>query len=109
MVAGLNASIRSCMFIEPIAAAQVGGESADRKIRKRVKPVEHNSEMLLQLPFVIDLKPLAVMAKTRPPDCKRDAAATLDRFRSLTSSEVAVPRCCLNTPSPRCAFTFSAE
>src|SRR6476660_1661618 len=44
------------VLIEPIAAAQVGGESADRKIRKRVKPVEHNSEMLLQLPFVIDLK-----------------------------------------------------
>src|SRR6266545_5807695 len=27
------------VLIEPIAAAQVSGESADRKIRKRVKPV----------------------------------------------------------------------
>src|SRR6476659_8023314 len=44
------------VLIEPIAVAQVSGEPADRKIRKRVKPVEHNSEMLLQLPFVIDLK-----------------------------------------------------
>ena len=55
------------VIIEPIAVAQVSGEPADRKIRKRVKPVEHNSEMLLQLPFVIGLKLiLAVMAKTRP-------------------------------------------
>ena len=35
------------VLIEPIAVAQVSGEPADRKIRKRVKPVEHNSEMLL--------------------------------------------------------------
>ena len=44
------------VLIEPIVEAQVSGEPADRKIRKRVKPVEHNSEMLLQLPFVIGLK-----------------------------------------------------
>src|SRR5215475_15727205 len=35
------------VLIESIAVAQVSGEPADRKIRKRVKPVEHNSEMLL--------------------------------------------------------------
>jgi len=44
------------VLIEPIAVAQVSGEPADRKIRKRVKPVEHNSEMLLQLLFVIDFE-----------------------------------------------------
>src|SRR4029077_15265284 len=44
------------ILIEPIAVAQVSGEPADRKIGKCVKPVEHNSEMLLQLPFVIGLK-----------------------------------------------------
>src|SRR5262245_4596737 len=44
------------VLIEPIAAAQVSGEPADRKIGKRVKPVEHNSEMRLQRPFVIGLK-----------------------------------------------------
>jgi hypothetical protein len=36
--------------------AQISGEAADRKIRKRIKPVEYNSEMLLQLPFVIGLE-----------------------------------------------------
>ena len=94
------------VLIEPIAVAQVSGEPADRKIRKRVKPVEHNSEMLLQLPFVIGLKLiLAAMAKTRPPDCKQDATATLDRFRSLTSSEVATQRCCLRIHHPRVAHS----
>src|SRR5881227_67324 len=44
------------VLVEPIAVAQVSGEPADRKICKRVKPVEHNSEMLLQLLFVIGLK-----------------------------------------------------
>jgi len=44
------------VLIEPIAVAQVSRKPTDRKIRKRVKPVEHNSEMLLQLPFVIGLK-----------------------------------------------------
>ena len=44
------------VLIEPIVVAQVSGKPADRQIGKRVKPVEHNSEMLLQLPFVIGLK-----------------------------------------------------
>src|SRR6476661_6346385 len=44
------------VFIESIAVAQISSESADRKIRKRVKPVEKNAEMLLQFPFVIRFK-----------------------------------------------------
>ena len=44
------------VLIEPIAVAQVSGEPADRKVGKRVKPVEHDSEMILQFPFVIGLK-----------------------------------------------------
>src|SRR6476661_8647099 len=44
------------VLIESIAVAQISSESADRKVRKRVKPVEHNSEMFLQLSFVIGLK-----------------------------------------------------
>ena len=94
------------VLIEPIAVAQVSGEPTDRKIRKRVKPVEHNSEMLLQLPFVIGLKLLLRrLAKTRRRDCKRDATATLDRFRNLTSSEVVVPRCCLRIRHRRVAHS----
>ena len=41
---------------EQILVAQISGEPANWKIRKRVKPVENNSKMLLQLPFVIGLK-----------------------------------------------------
>ena len=44
------------VLLEPIVVAQVSGEPADRKIRKRVKPVKHNSEILFQFPFVIGLK-----------------------------------------------------
>ena len=92
------------VLIESIAVAQISGETADRKIRKRVKPVEHNSEMLLQLPFVIGLKlTLAAMAKTRPRGYKRDGTAAPGQFRSLTSSKVASPRCCLRIRRRRVA------
>ena len=44
------------VLIESIAVSEISGEPADRKIRKRVKSVECNSEMLLHLPFVNGLK-----------------------------------------------------
>src|SRR5262245_40031893 len=44
------------VLIELIGVPQVSSESADRKIRKRVKAVEHDPEMLLQLSFVIGFK-----------------------------------------------------
>src|SRR5690242_12209103 len=44
------------VFIEPIAVTQASGEPADREICKRVKSVEDNSKMLLQLPLVFGLK-----------------------------------------------------
>src|SRR5262245_16427745 len=44
------------VLVEVVVAPEVSGEPANRKIRKRVELVEHNSEMLLQLPFVIGLK-----------------------------------------------------
>src|SRR5262245_25752630 len=40
------------VLIELIIVAQVSRKAPDRKVRERVKPIEHNSEMLLQLAFV---------------------------------------------------------
>src|SRR5215831_18132035 len=39
------------VLLELVVVPQVSCEPADRKICERVKPVENNSEMLLQLPF----------------------------------------------------------
>ena len=44
------------VLLELVVMPQVSGEPADRKICEGVKPVEHDSEMLLQLPFLMGLK-----------------------------------------------------
>ena len=44
------------VLIKPIVVAQVGGEAANWKIRKGVKPIEHNAEMILEFALVIVLK-----------------------------------------------------
>src|SRR5712671_5831277 len=41
------------ILVELIELAQVSGKSADWKICKRIQPVKHDSEMLLQLALVI--------------------------------------------------------
>ena len=79
-----------------IAVPQISGEAPDRKIRKRIKLIEHNSEMLLQLALVIGLQlVLRRWQKRADRIVNQMQRQRSDRFRSLTSSEVATPRCCL--------------
>ena len=44
------------VVVELIVVAQVSGKPADGQIAEREKPVEHNSEMLLEFALVIGLK-----------------------------------------------------